>query len=205
MGNKKNKPGSHACRGKYARKSVGRKVNASYHLINSGSCIINLDNLQQHLQAVIAHVTNCQPCINRALSHEQAIVIAGECRAGLASLLTTRCTGCNKEFSFSTSSKVRGSSGGSYWECNLAAVWGQMVSGGGHATLAQALAIIGVPVMTRQSFIAAEKRIGEWWWQLFEDTMKSAGVEERSIAISHLLQFHIFTSFKSCRVYLQLQ
>ena len=94
-------------------------------------------------------MANCQPCINQAQSKEQAIIIAGECKAGLASILTTCCTGCNKEFSFPTSSKVQGSSGGSFWECNLAAVWGQMMSGGGHATLTEALAVIGVPVMMR--------------------------------------------------------
>ena len=92
-------------------------------------------------------MANCQPCIIQALSKEQAIVIAGECKAGLA-ILTIRCTGCNKEFSFPTSSKVLGSSGGSFWECNLEAVWGQMMTGGGHATLTEALAVIGVPVMT---------------------------------------------------------
>ena len=58
------------------------------------------------------------------------------------------------------------------------------MSGGGHATLTEALTVIGVPIMTRQSFVAAEKRIGEWWWTLFEDTMKSAGKEERSLTIS---------------------
>ena len=183
MGYKKNKPGSHACRSKYHRKFVQRKVAVCHQSLNNGSRIINLDNLH-HLQVVTNHVANCQPCINQALSKEQAIVIAGECKAGLASILTIRCTGCNKEFSFPTSSKVRGSSGGSFWECNLAAVWGQTMTGGGHATLTEALAVIGVLVMTRQSFVAAEKRIGEWWWILFEDTMKSAGEEERTLAIS---------------------
>ena len=58
------------------------------------------------------------------------------------------------------------------------------MTGGVHATLTEALSVIGVPVVTRQSFVAAEKRIGEWWWMLFEDTMKSAGEEERTLAIS---------------------
>ena len=59
-----------------------------------------------------------------------------------------------------------------------------MASGGGHATLTEALAVIGVPVMTRLSFIASEKLIGAWGWQLLEDTMKSAGIEGRTLAIS---------------------
>ena len=106
MGYKKNKPGSHACRGKYRRKFVKSNVAVSHQSLNNGSRIISLDNLQHHLQVVTNHVANCQPCINQALSKEQAIVIAGECKAGLASILTIRCTGCNKEFSFPTSSKV---------------------------------------------------------------------------------------------------
>lgn len=33
-----------------------------------------------------------------------------------------------------------GPSGHKYWECNLAAVWGQMSVGGGHSTLQESLA-----------------------------------------------------------------
>ena len=39
-----------------------------------------------------------------------------------------------------------------------AAVWGQMMSGGGHTTLTKVLAFTGVPVMTRLSLIAEEKK-----------------------------------------------
>ena len=46
------------------------------------------------------------------------------------------------------------------------------MSGRGHATLAEAFEFIGVPVTTRQAFVDAHKRMGEWWWLLFEDIMK---------------------------------
>ena len=59
-----------------------------------------------------------------------------------------------------------------------------MSSGGGHAPLQESMATLGVPTMTKRSFIAAEKRIGEWWSTLLEDSMRQAGQEERQIAIS---------------------
>ena len=78
-------------------------------------------------------------------------------REGLASILTTRCEGCHATFSFSTSVKVHGMTGGQYWENNLAAVWGQMSTGGGHTPLEESMAALGIPTMTKRSFIAAEK------------------------------------------------
>ena len=99
MGNKKNTPGSHACHGKYARIRVSKKAVVNSQPMNNGSRIINLDNLQHHLQVYYSYIITCQPCITQALSHEQAIVLAGEHRAGLASILTTRCT---EEFLFPT-------------------------------------------------------------------------------------------------------
>ena len=93
------------------------------------------------------------------------------------------------EFTFSTSSKVQPRSGGRYWECNLAAVWGQMATGGGHTPLAESMAILGIPSLTKKSFMAIEKRIGEWWWDLLHDSMKEAGAEERAVAISRS-QYH---------------
>ena len=39
--------------------------------------------------------------------------------------------------------------------------------------------------MTKQSFISAEQRIGEWWRDLFEESMLEAGREERQIAIAN--------------------
>ena len=52
-------------------------------------------------------------------------------------------------------------SGGLYSEVDLAAVWGQMAMGGGHKLLAETMAVLGVPMMTKQSFISAEQQIGE--------------------------------------------
>ena len=38
--------------------------------------------------------------------------------------------------------------GGKCWETNLAAVWSQMCAGGGHARLAETVAVLGVQTMS---------------------------------------------------------
>ena len=76
-------------------------------------------------------------------------------------------------------------SGGRYWECNLAAVWGQMVTGGGHVPLTESMAVLGIPSLTKKAFMTIEKRIGQWWWALFEESVQQAGAEEKAIAISN--------------------
>ena len=177
MGNSKNR-NSHACRGKYAKKKVPktRKGKCNDTLKQNGSRIINLDNLQEHLQVISQHAATCQPCMDNALSGNDAIVLVGEHNhAGLCSVLSSRCAGCHMEFQFSTSSRVQGMSGGHYWECNLAAVWGQMATGGGHTPLKESMAVLGIPSMSKKLFMSIEKRICEWWWSLLEESMKEAG------------------------------
>ena len=50
-----------------------------------------------------------------------------------------------------------GGGGDQWWECNLAAVWGQMSTGGDQGPLAEMTSVLGVPVMTKRSFMATEK------------------------------------------------
>ena len=75
--------------------------------------------------------------------------------------------------------------GGQYWEANLAAVWGQMVTGNGHEPLSEVTAVMGVPTMTKASFVHSEHHIGGWWWELLQGSMKAAGEEEKKIAIAN--------------------
>ena len=42
------------------------------------------------------------------------------------------------------------------------AVWGQMV-GGGFSPLQESMSILGVPVMTKKSFMATERALGRCW------------------------------------------
>ena len=81
---------------------------------------------------------------------------------------------CHYELIFPTLSKVSGLSGGKCWECNMVAVWGQMSIGGGHSSMS----VLGILVMTKRSFIASEKQIGQWWMDVLQQTMNEAGKEE---------------------------
>lgn len=66
-------------------------------------------------------------------------------------------------------------------ECNLAAVWGQM-STGGHSQLQEVMSVVGVPVMSKASFISTERDIGEIWRQELTESMAAAGREEKQMA-----------------------
>ena len=41
----------------------------------------------------------------------------------------------------------------------MAAVWGQMSTGGGHAHLKETMSVLGVPTMTKKAFVATESAI----------------------------------------------
>ena len=188
MGNTKNKRNPNANRGKYRRRRVSVSTQPAKHpdIVSSGNRIVNLSCLEKHLLDMTSHVSTCQGCVDNMPQDKELFIFLQETdRAGLASVLTSSCTGCQQEFNLLTSSKVKGTSGGAYWEVNLAAVWGQMTTGGGHKPLAETMAILGVPTMTKQSFMSAEQRIGEWWRDLFEESMLEAGREERQIAITN--------------------
>lgn len=92
------------------------------------------------------------------------ISLAGETyRGGLASILTAKCSGCRLELAFPTSNRVTCIGEATRWECNVEAVWGQMVTGGGYAPLEESLAVLGVPVMTKKAFIATERDLAQAW------------------------------------------
>ena len=57
-----------------------------------------------------------------------------------------------------------------------------MCTGGGHSKLEET-SIVGVPVMTKKSFIDTERDIGEMWKQALQQSMLEAGRREREIAI----------------------
>ena len=79
MGSNKNSRGSHACKGKYAKKKVPKQPPAMKETPSedskSGSRIINLSNLKDHLHEITQHAATCQACIEKALSTNQTIVL----------------------------------------------------------------------------------------------------------------------------------
>jgi len=145
--------------------------------------IINLHLLSVHIKDIIQHIATCSTCLEMAQSKDDSVMVFGETHhKGLASMLGCQF-GCGEELRFATSTKTTGLTGKKYWTNNLAAVWGQMSVGGGFNSLEETMCILGIPVMTKRSFIHTECAIGKWWWSLLEESMVSAGREGKQIAI----------------------
>ncbi len=49
-------------------------------------------------------------------------------------------------------------------------------TGGGHSQLEEAMSIVGVPVMTKKSFIQTKRDIGEVWKKELLELMMMAGI-----------------------------
>jgi len=90
------------------------------------------------------------------------MVMSKPTRCGMASILVTQCSGCSEKISFSTSTKVEAPNGNLYLSSNLAAVWGQMATGGGFNPLEESMSVLGIPVMTKKAFVHTEHIIGKW-------------------------------------------
>ena len=101
----------------------------------------------------------------------------------LASIMGCKFNGCGQDLIFATSNKISGLTGRPHWANNLAAVWGQMTVGGGFNSLQESMSVLGVPVMTKQSYIDTERIIGKWWWTALKESILAAGKEEKQIAI----------------------
>lgn len=157
---------------KYKPKTSPRQKTPQRHISLEGSRIVNLDQLQRYVNELTIHAARCGGEIR----------LTGETRAGLASIISSQCSECGYTIAFETSSKVKGPRSRSRWECNLAAVWGQMTTGGGHSRLQESMSILGVPVMTPKSFTNTEREIGEWWRRELEELMLEAGREEKQLA-----------------------
>ena len=57
------------------------------------------------------------------------------------------------------------------------------MSTGGHSQLKETMSIVGVPVMTKSSFIDMERDIGEMWWKAFKQSNAEVGRRERGLAV----------------------
>ena len=187
MGNKKNK--AHASRGKYnatrikaAQKRIQEGSQQKENVAPpesapslDGSRIINLKQLESFISDVSSHSQSCRL---------GTISLIGETyRNGMSSVLSAKCSSCRADIAFSTSHKIGGVGSGKRWESNLAAVWGQMASGGGHARLKEVMSVLGVPVMTKRSFIVTESAVNKCWWESLKESMKQTAEEEKEIAI----------------------
>lgn len=137
-----------------------------------GSRIINISKLQLYISEITIHAAKCG----------SEMKVNGEIRHGLASIFECSCLKCGHTIKLETSEKVQGPRGYKRWECNLAAVWGQMCTGGGYTPLQQTMAILGVPVMAKKNYAPIEIDIGEWWRAQFIESCLEAGKEEKRLA-----------------------
>ena len=129
-----------------------------------GSRVINIHKLQQYASQLASHAAQCGG---------GKVILSGEVRDGLASVLSTWCWTCGEALTLETAQKVKGPQGYCRWECNLAAVWGQMATGGGHSQLKETMSVLGVPVMTKKSLSrqnaalesGGKKSSRKQWWK----------------------------------------
>ena len=140
-------------------------------MIDDGSRIVNISQLEKYLDELTHHVSQCD--------NAGKVMLTAEKKDGLASVISTQCSSCGFKINLQTSRKVCCVTGYSGWEVNIAAVWGQMTTGGGHSTLTESMAYLDVPVMAKKSFITTERTIGEWWRERLQQSMVEAGRQER--------------------------
>ena len=57
-------------------------------------------------------------------------------------------------------------------------MWGEMTKGQGHSQLEESMRTMGVPVMTKATFISTEKDIGACWKAELQESMAEAGQEK---------------------------
>ena len=133
------------------------------------------------MNKIAVHAATCDAYRNKIdSSPNEMLLIMEQARYGMASIIAYQCCGCGDKISFSACTKVISPEGNKYWTCNLAAVWGQMATGGGYNKLEESLSVLGLPVMSKRLFIKTEKLIGKWWWNLLEESMQAAGKQTRT-------------------------
>ena len=138
MGNKRNKYfkyNSH--RGRFTK-----RYHAEKYKQNHDKQMYEMMYCKDHITTLTAHAAQCS----------SEIIPEGESRDGLASIISSRCSEYGHKVLFETSRKVKGPNGYKRWECNLAAVWGQISTGGGHTRLHETMGTLGVPVMSKNTF-----------------------------------------------------
>ena len=161
-----------------------QNMTTTVHGTASECRIMNLQLLSKHIEDVAHHVVTCSACHTVAQSSDAIVILGEKDRNRLASIMGCKFKGCGQELTFATSTKTAGLTGKMFWTKNLAAVWGQMTVGGGFNSLEESLSVLNIPVMTKRSFVHAEHMIGKWWWTILEESMLSAGKEEKQIAVT---------------------
>lgn len=137
------------------------------------SRVMDISNLATMVEEVSSHSASCRG----------ACKMDGELQhAGLAVVIRLACEKCAKQFRLHLSKQVD-TADGKRWLVNLAAVLGQLATGGGTSALSRMLLCMGIPDMPKSIFTATERLLGKNMAQLLELSIAEAGEEERKLAI----------------------
>ena len=113
-----------------------------------------------------------------------ACYIEGETNAGLAVVFSAVCSKCEAHYTIRSSHQITTSDGKKRWAVNMAAVLGQISTGGGHARLNSTLATLDIPGMSKRMFTSTEDFLGREMKMRLLETMVAAAEDERQHAIS---------------------
>ena len=138
-----------------------------------GSRIMDIGNLSTVVQEITMHSAECggKCSVDGEVMH-----------SGLAAVLKLTCNKCSKDFRLQTSNKV-GTMDGKRWKVNVAAVLGQISTGGGTSALNSMLSVMGVPGMPKAMFISTERLLEKNLHESLAQKMSEAGVAEETLAI----------------------
>jgi hypothetical protein len=96
-------------------------------------------------------------------------------QSGLASVLSVKCAKCGNKFCIESSKRVKAADGHQQWVVNVAAVLGQMATGGGAISLTCSMAPMNVPGMPKKVYCTTERFLGDCMHELLTHKMIVAG------------------------------
>ena len=155
------------------REATNDEASSKQQIGLQGSRIVDMGNLASSVKEVTRHSAECGG---------QCIVDGEVMHAGLAAVLKISCDRCGEEFRLQTSEKVS-TADGKRWKVNVAAVLGQIATGGGTSALNTTLSIMGVPSMPKDMFTSTERLLEKNIHELLVSKMIEAGVAEKELAI----------------------
>ena len=97
--------------------------------------------------------------------------------AGLATVLLVKCIKCESKFCIESAERVKTADGHQRWVFNVAAVLGQMSTGGGATLLTCAMASMNVPGTPKRLYAATERFVSDSVKQLLTEKLIAAGDE----------------------------
>lgn len=145
-----------------------------------GSRVISLEKLRDAILTITRHSTTCQ----------SEVELIGEVRRdGLGCILLAKCSKCSEEFKIRSCDKIdlsrEDGTKRTTYQTNVAAMMGQMSTGGGCSSLEESMSTMGVPSLSKPMFIDIERCLGLAFEDYLTELMLKAGQEEKQIAIQN--------------------